>query len=90
MRLDEPSVRWAVFGKQVEDFLSGDIGRYLVSKCEAESDEATSLLKVVHPWRTRRVRELQNRIMVSEAILRWLANAIEEGHAAVEQLKGEQ
>ena len=32
MRLDpeDPKVRWATFGRQVEDFLTGDIGDYLL------------------------------------------------------------
>ena len=44
---DDPKVRWAAFGKQVEYFLQSDIGAYLVKRAKQEGDEATEGLKRV-------------------------------------------
>ena len=41
---DEPLVRTAVFGKQVEDFLTSDIGDYLLQKAKHEEADAIEAL----------------------------------------------
>ena len=91
MRLDpeDPKVRWATFGRQVEDFLTGDIGDYLLRLATAEEDEAMQILKTVSPWRKRRIQELQNQAWVAGKIQQWLGDAIASGHAAMEQIKGD-
>lgn len=89
MRLDpeDPKVRWATFGKQVEDFLTSDIGDYLLKCAERKEREAMEALKVVLPWRRRRIQQLQNEIRLASDVERWLGDAIAAGHAAMEQIK---
>lgn len=79
----------AVFGRQVENFLSSDLGRYLVKRSEAEASEAMEKLKVVLPWRRRRITELQNDIKVAEWFQQWLADAILDGIHATNQIDEE-
>jgi len=85
---NDPLVQTAVFGQQVEQFLSGDIGKYLVRRAENEAEQAADALKTVHPWRTRRIRELQNTIWVAERVQKWLGEAILDGRQALNVLEG--
>lgn len=89
MRVDpsDPKVGIAVFGRQVEDFLRSDIGTYLLEQAKREEAEAMELLKRVHPWRRRRIQQLQNQIAVVERVQLWLADAIHSGRAALELIK---
>jgi len=90
MQLDanDPIVETAVFGQQVEQFLSSEIGRYLIDRAEREAEHAADALKTVHPWRTRRIRELQNIIWVSERVQKWLGEAILDGRQALNVIEG--
>jgi hypothetical protein len=85
----DPKVRWAVFGKQVEDFLQSDIGNYLVQCAKEKEAEAMEQLKRVYPWRRRKIQQLQNEIAIAENFQAWLGDAIVTGHASLEQLKEE-
>lgn len=89
MDLSDPKVEWATFGKLVEDFLTSDIGDYLIRCAKDKERLAVEKLKVVAPWRRKRIQELQNEIEVAEEIQRWLGNAVAAGQAAMEQLKEE-
>jgi len=84
---DDPVVRTATFGRQVEDFLGSDIGKYLVGRAEQEADEAMEKLKCVAPWRRTRIRDLQAQIWRAESFQRWLGNAIVEGQQALGMLE---
>ena len=85
---NDPSVRSAVFGKQVEAFLNTDVGKYLVQQAEREAEEAAEQLKTVWPWRTTRIRDLQNRIWVAEHFQKWLGDAIVAGRQSMAYLEG--
>lgn len=80
---DDPIVRSAVFGKQVEQFLDTAIGRYLVGRAEEEAERALSQLRTVAPWRRRRIMDLQNQVYRAEAFQQWLADAIIDGQQAL-------
>ncbi len=84
---DDPVVRWATFGREVEDFLSGPIGAHLVRKAQVEIDEAVEKLKQVDPEDTKTIRMLQNKAHVAESIVGWLGDVIHEGQGALEALK---
>ncbi len=92
MALDagDPKVRAAVLGRQVQDFLEGDIGVYLVGRAEEQAALAVQKLKVVAPWRRRRIRQLQNQVAVAESVLVWLADAVAAGRSATQIIKDEQ
>lgn len=84
---EDPLVQFAAFGREVEIFLRSDIGDFLVKRSEEEIAEAVLALKTVHPWRRRRIQALQNKIAVAEKFQLWLADAIADGHTAMQQLE---
>ena len=84
---EDPLVRWATFGRQVEDFCEGPIGQYLLTKARQESQDAADQLKLVDPEDATAVRALQHKARVADSILAWLGDAIHEGQAALEALK---
>jgi hypothetical protein len=84
---ENPLLRVAVFGRQVEDFLRTDIGDYLLKQAEYDANEAIRKLKTTSPWRRRRIQELQNDIRVAENFINWLAEAIQSGEQAKQQLE---
>jgi phage tail tape-measure protein len=85
MVIDErdPIVQTAILGKRVEDFIESDIGLYLIDRADNKLSDALNQLKTVAPWRTRRIRELQNEIWVASSFKIWLQEALSEGIAAL-------
>lgn len=90
MNPDDPDVRTAVFGKQVEDFLQSDIGDYLLKNSQYKAEQALGELKTVWPWRTRRIRQLQNELRIAEDFQRWLGYAVASGQEAMKRIEGEE
>lgn len=86
---DDPKVRWATFGRQVEYFLQSDIGSYLVKRAKQESDEAVEELKKVDSFDGAKVAACQLKARVADAVIVWLGDAIAAGESATEQLKQE-
>lgn len=84
---EDPLVQFASFGREVEIFLKSDIGDFLLKRSEEELGQALQALKTVHPWRRRRIQQLQNQIAVAEKFQLWLADAIADGHTALQQLE---
>ena len=74
-----------IMGRDAEDFIQGDLGQYLIGCAEQEIKTATDALKKVHPWRTRRIRELQNEIWRAESFQSWLSELVIRGRQAVQQ-----
>lgn len=72
----------AAIGRDAEDFLKTDIGRYIIGRCEQEIDEAQELLSKVSPWRRRRIQELQNKIYRAKSLKGWLVELVDSGKAA--------
>jgi hypothetical protein len=83
---EDPVVRTAVFGRQVEDFVNGDIGRFVTKRADDEINECLDKLKVTRPSTQaaiQHIESLQSRIAVCERVIAWLAEAITEGHQAM-------
>ena len=87
---EEPTVRWAQFGRQVELFLESDIGDYLVKRARTEIEEATAKLVATDPFKPEEIIAHQHRIKVAESIIEWLGEAIAAGHSALEELRNAQ
>lgn len=85
--MDTELVAEAVLGRDAEDFIQSDIGRYIIGCAEQESHEAMDQLKRVYPWRRRKIQELQNKIYRAESIQSWLAELVIKGKQAVQQLE---
>lgn len=76
----------AMLGKDAEEFLNTDIGRYLVGRAEQESAEAMEQLKRVYPWRRRKIQELQAKVWRADSVQGWLAELIISGKQALQTL----
>lgn len=74
------------FGLDVQQFLDGKIGKYLVGKAEAEIAEAVEKLKKADPTKPVVITELQNAIHRAESFQYWLAEGMQEGMNAEEAL----
>lgn len=79
----------AILGKDAEDFIKSEIGRYIIGCAEQEANDAIYQLKRVYPWRRRKIAELQNKIWRAESIQSWLAELVIRGTQAISQLDEE-
>ena len=87
--MDQELLAEAMIGKDAEDFIESDIGRYIIGCAEQEVHEAMDQLKRVYPWRRRKIQELQNKIYRAESIQSWLAELIVSGKQALQSLENE-
>ena len=76
----------AVLGKDAEEFLGSEIGRYILGRAEQEEKEAIDALAVVSSWRRNRIRELQAQVWRARSVKQWLGELIQAGHQAQMQL----
>lgn len=72
----------AILGRDAQEFLASDIGRYLLGRAAQEEREALEGLAVVKWWRRRRIIELQARIHRARSVRSWLAEIITDGRQA--------
>ena len=70
-------------GADAQDFLDSPLGRLVLTHAREEAREALSSLRTVHPWRRRRITELQNRVWRAESFEGWLRGAIAVGKQAL-------
>lgn len=84
---DDPVLRTAVFGKQVEQFLETDIGAYLLQCASHQSEEWTQKLKRADPWDQEKIMGAQMKIHVAELFIDWLGDAVRAGLQATEHIK---
>lgn len=80
----------AILGKDAEEFLASDIGRFIIARSDEEAQEAMGQLKTCFPWRRRKITELQNRIWRAESLQSWLGELIIRGRQATDQLEQEE
>jgi hypothetical protein len=72
----------AVLGRDAEEFLATDIGRYIVGRCEQDIAEAQDQLSRVSPWRKKRIQELQNQVWRAQSVRGWIGELVADGGAA--------
>jgi hypothetical protein len=77
----------AVLGQDAEEFIASELGRFIVGRAEQEVAEAMEQLKTCHPWRTRKIKDLQNQIWRAESVQNWLAELVVRGRQALSQLE---
>lgn len=70
------------FGQEAASFLQTDIGTYLLQCADKEIEVATNALQSVAPWRTRRIRDLQNQVWRAQSFKKWMSDAISAGEKA--------
>lgn len=87
---DSELMEKAILGKDAEEFINSEIGKYIVKRVDQERFEAVELLKEVSPWRKNRIRDLQNLIWRCDTFKGWLAEIIISGQQATQVLDQQQ
>lgn len=77
------------FSLDVKAFLGSVIGKYLIGNAEDERDEAIKALVNTDPMNVSKIMELQQTIKRAESIQFWMAEAIQAGINADEQLRAQ-
>jgi len=77
----------AVLGRDAQEFLASEIGRYLLGRAQMDEREAMESLVSVKWWRRRRIIELQSRIYRARSVRSWLAEIISDGRSAESSLE---
>ena len=72
----------AVLGRDAQEFLASEVGRYLLGRAQMDEREAMEALVSVKWWRRRRIIELQSRIYRARSVRSWLAEIITDGRQA--------
>ncbi|WP_282460103.1 hypothetical protein [Mycoplasmopsis arginini] len=76
----------AILGKDAEEFINSELGRFLIGRADQEIEEAVNELKICYSWRTRKIKDLQNRIWRAESFQNWLGELVIRGRQAMTQL----
>jgi hypothetical protein len=76
-----------LLGDDADIFFQSDLGQYVVSRAQQESEDALAELKQVDPEDAKKIRYLQNRIHISEKALGWLQEMLIAGKQAMETLR---
>ncbi len=76
-------------GIEAEYFLRSDLGKYIIKKVNEERENAIEELVKTYPKREgiEKIIELQNAVYRADSLQTWLAEAIQNGFYAEEQLK---
>jgi hypothetical protein len=77
-------IQRAVFGQEVEQFLSSYIGKYLLARAQEQVEVAQRAFRDVDVTDVARLTVLQNRINVASSIPDWLVDAINDGAQALQ------
>ena len=85
----EALIRSATLGKQIEGFLSSDIGKYLQARAQRTYNAAVEEFKVVNASDADEVRRIQMDMWKAEAFMGWLAQGVQEGLTSLGILQGE-
>jgi hypothetical protein len=72
----------AILGRDAEEFVNSELGRYLISRAKREKEQAQVLLNKTSPWRRRRIQQLQNEIWRAESLEMWICELIMDGRNA--------
>jgi hypothetical protein len=86
---EDPLVRQAVFGQEVQDFLRTPIGDFLIKRAETQLAQAIEKLKTVPPELSGSIAKLQVEIQFLERFEGWLGEAVQAGLTAVAIIDGE-
>ena len=76
----------AALGRDAEEFLGTELGRYMLARAEEEEREALEELSRVWPWRRRRIEQLQTKIHRARSFRDYLGELIMTGKQALENL----
>lgn len=77
----------AALGKDAQEFMASDMGRYMIGCAKQDMEAAFMKLKTVSPWRRNRIRQLQNEVEVAERFILYLRDLVILGKAAEKALE---
>ena len=83
---DEALWAEARLGKDAEEFLSSQVGRYMLGRAEQEEKEALEALATVAFWRWRRVIQLQAQVWRAKQFQQYLGEMVLSGRQALDTL----
>ena len=84
----DPTVASAVFGQKVRDFLTSDIGDYLLGRAtDVEKTQIEALINGFGTLTDRQINEIRLQIRCARWFQEWLGDAIQEGDQALSILK---
>jgi hypothetical protein len=87
---DDPIVRTAVFGLEVQEWLSSPVGSYVMNRVRQKLTHLEASLKTVDPSKAMDIAGIQAEIRHWEAFAGWLGDAVQAGLTASEIIDGEQ
>lgn len=76
----------AMLGRDAEEFLNTDLGKYLLARAEEQEQEAMEELATVFPWNRWKIQRLQNKLWQARSFKDWLKEMIVTGRQALAQL----
>lgn len=76
-----------LLGEQVNRFLFGEVGKYLLQKAERDRDRAIAEISTVDPHNATEIVRLQSELATPGKVLKWLADAVSAGLVARERLE---
>jgi hypothetical protein len=80
--INDPQVRVAVFGEQVNQFMASDIGQYLLQCAQMDTDSAAAEMLDVDVTDAPAVMRIKIKLLVAARIESWLHEAIVKGYQA--------
>lgn len=77
----------AALGRDAEEFLGSDLGRYMLARAEEDERSALDELAEVWPWRRGRIAQLQLKVKNARAFRNYLADLVITGKQALDTLE---
>lgn len=80
-------IQRAAFGKQVDLFLSSDIGKYMLARAREQVVEAQLQFRKADVTNVAVMTAIQNKLVVADSIVQWLKDAVSDGLQALNILE---
>lgn len=77
----------AILGRDAEEFIVSELGKYIVARVDQEREAAVVNLLKTNAWRRRRIQELQNQIWRCDTFKSWLGDVVIRGKQAISVLE---
>lgn len=79
----------AIMGKDAEDWLQGDVGRFVLGcaiQDQREIEQKLVVTNAVTPWGRRKIAKLQQKHLAVGMAVEWLRDAVVVGNSALQDL----
>ena len=74
------------FGMEIQTFLQSSVGKYLLKRAEADREDGVAKLLEIDPSNMAKILMLQSQVKRADSIQHWMAEAIQQGIYAQQQL----